>query len=90
MSVSIMTISITTLSITTLSIRTLRIKGLFVTVSMNDTQHANTLPICEYRILFIIILIVIMLNVVMLRVVLPDKNVIERKGLTSLFHSNRS
>ena len=74
----------------TVSITTLRIKGLFVTVSMNDTQHHNTLPICEYRILFIVMLIVIMLNVVMLRVVLPDRNVVEVKGLTSLFHSNQS
>ncbi len=33
------TFSITTLSITTLSIMTLSIKGLFVALSINDTQH---------------------------------------------------
>ncbi len=53
MTLSIMTFSIMTLSITTFSVMTLSIttfsemtpnmKGLFVTLSINDTQHNNTL-----------------------------------------------
>ncbi len=36
----------TTLSIMTFSLPTLTIKGSYVTVSMNDTQHNNALPLC--------------------------------------------
>jgi hypothetical protein len=36
------TFSITTLSIMTFSITTLSLKGLFVTLSINDTRHYNT------------------------------------------------
>ena len=45
---SIMTLSITTLSIMTLRIklRTLSIRGLYVAVSIKDTQHNNALPLC--------------------------------------------
>jgi len=36
----------TTVSITTVSIMTVSIKGFYVTLSINDTQHNNALPLC--------------------------------------------
>jgi hypothetical protein len=36
---SIMTLSITTFSMKTLSIKTLSIRGLYVTLSISDSQH---------------------------------------------------
>jgi hypothetical protein len=39
------TLNITTLSITIFSITTLSIKGLYVTLSISDTQHNNALPL---------------------------------------------
>jgi len=44
---SIMTLSIMTLSITTFSLMTFSMKGLYVTLSVNDTQHTNTLHNAE-------------------------------------------
>jgi hypothetical protein len=54
----------------------LSIKGLYVTLSINDTQHNNVLPYAECRyaechILFIVMLSINMLNAVMLSVVAP-------------------
>ncbi len=45
MTLSVMTLSIMTLSIMTLSIMTLSIKGSFVTLSINNIQHVNTVII---------------------------------------------
>jgi hypothetical protein len=50
----------------TCSITTLIIKGLFVTLSISDTENNS-------RILFIIMPIVVMLSVVMLNVAAPTK-----------------
>ncbi len=54
----------------------LSIEGLYVTLSITDTQHNKPLNYAEchhdkYRILFIVMLNVVMLNVVMLCVVAP-------------------
>jgi hypothetical protein len=52
---------------------TLSIEGLFATLSINYTQHNNTMPLlqnCHYaecHIVFIVILNVVMLNVIMLK-----------------------
>jgi hypothetical protein len=40
------TLSIMTFSIMTVSIITHSIKGLFLTLSIKDTQHEKTLPLC--------------------------------------------
>ncbi len=69
MTLSITTFSIMTLSIATFSIMTLNIMGLFVTLSINDTQHINSLYSVSVSV--IVMLSVIMLNVVMLSVVAP-------------------
>ncbi len=60
-----------TLSITTLSMMTISIKSLYVTLSVNDTQHNNALPycplLCHYagcHMFFFVILSVIMQSVV--------------------------
>ncbi len=71
------TLSITTVSITTLSVTTLCLKGLYMTLSMNDTQQTHTLYFADChcahcRILFTVKLSVGMLNVVMLSVVAPE------------------
>ncbi len=56
---------------------TLSIKGLYVTLSISDTQHNNAVQLyTEYRVLLIIMVnvtmtSVIMLNVIMLSVVAP-------------------
>jgi hypothetical protein len=52
------------------------IEGLYVTLSITDTQHNKALNYAEchhdkYRVLFIVMLNVVMLNVVMLCVVAP-------------------
>jgi len=40
------TLSITTLGITAFSIKTLNMMGLYVILSINGTQHNNSLPLC--------------------------------------------
>jgi hypothetical protein len=40
----------------------------YVTLSINDTKHNNTLRYAEFRILYIVMLSVIMLNVIMMSV----------------------
>ncbi len=53
---------------------TVSIKGLFVTLSINDTQHETICIECHYadsRDLFIVMLNIIMLIVIMLNVVAP-------------------
>jgi hypothetical protein len=52
MTFSIMTFSIMTLSIMTFSIMTINNKGLFVTLSINGTEHNNALPFSECRVLY--------------------------------------
>ncbi len=69
------TLSKMTLRIKTLSVMALTTKGLFVTLSINNTHHNNALPLCWFRIVFIvmrnIMMSVYMLNVVMLSVIVP-------------------
>jgi hypothetical protein len=74
------TLSITTISIMTVSIMTLSTKGVFVTLSINDTQHkrqsakSSSVIMLNVVILsvtfFIDVLSVVMLSVVMLSVVM--------------------
>ncbi len=54
-----MTFAITTISITTFSVTSLSIQGLYMTLSINDTQHNWTFSIT----MLYIVLSVIMLNV---------------------------
>jgi hypothetical protein len=50
---------------------TLSSKGLYVTLSLTDTQHNRTLHYAECHILFIVMLGVIMLNAIVPKVVAP-------------------
>jgi hypothetical protein len=72
-----------TLRLTTFGIPTLSLMGLYVTLSVTDTERNNALHYFECRVLFIAMLSVIMLSVVMLNVVAPFKIVLRsflRKG----------
>jgi hypothetical protein len=70
---------------------TLSAKGLYMTLSINDTQHDNSLPYadCSYaecHVLFTIMLSVTMLHVVMLSVVVPrGEGLYSQPAFSSLF-----
>jgi hydrogenase-4 membrane subunit HyfE len=66
----------TTLRLTTFGITALSLKGLYVTLSITDTERNNAPNYSERRVLFIAMLSVIMLSVVMLGVVAPFKIVL--------------
>jgi hypothetical protein len=70
---SIMTLSITTFSIMTFSIMTLRIKGLYVTLSISDSEHRRHSEQCSAIMLNCVMLNVVMLSAVMLSVMAPIK-----------------
>jgi hypothetical protein len=63
----------TTLSITTFSMTTLSVQGLFVTLSINNTQHINNVssPIMLSVAFHLTLCYIVMLSVVILIVVVP-------------------
>ncbi len=73
-----MTIGITTFSLTTLSA-----KGLYMTLSINDTQRDNSLPYADCSYAECNVLFIVMLNVIMLYDVMPSVVAPRGEGLYS-------